>query len=190
MMTLSGFLRVSGLSAIAGGLLFLSIPIWFLFISETVGYYVDYLGTFLILLGLFGFYLYQIKTTGKLGFISFMIAFLGTVLWSGYKWLSTFVLPDLQVYAPELLDNVPPTVDLGMVISLYLFIFGWLLFAIVTAWKGMLPTWGAIILAIGLVSDFLPYLGYIAQPLVGIGIAWLGYVLWKKNKDTDLKSVT
>lgn len=186
MMTFSGFLRVSGLSAIAGGLLYLSIPIWFLFISESIGYYVDYLGTFLILWGLFGFYLYQIKATGKLGFFSFTIAFLGTVLWSGYKWLATFVIPDLLVYAPELLDNMPPTVGLGMFISLILFISGWFLFAIVTAWKGMLPRWGAIILAIGLVSDFLPYLGYIAQPLAGIGIAWLGYVLWKENKETDL----
>ena len=185
-MSLSDFLRASGLSAMIGGLLFITIPIWFLGVSEKIGTYVDHFGTILISWGLFGLYLSQMKTTGRLGFISFVIAFFGTSLWIGFKWMSTFVMPDIAIISPDLLNSGPPeNIARGLMISLPFFLIGWILLAAVTAWKAVLPRWGAILVIFGLVSDVIPYLGYIAQPVAGIGIVWLGWALWNGKKEAE-----
>lgn len=185
-MTLSSFLRVSGLCAMIGGLLFLSTPIWVLGFPDTmINAYVDHLGTILILLGLVGCYLSQIKSTGKFGLISFLIAFLGTSMWIGFKWASSFIVPVLKDVAPQMIDEMPATIMIGMMISLYTFLIGWILFSIVTARKAVLPRWGAILIIIGLISDVIPYGYYVAQPLAGLGIAWLGYALWQGRKENE-----
>lgn len=184
---MSTFLRVSGLCSLIGGLLFLSTPIWFLgFPDSQIGSYVDHLGTILILWGLVGFYLSQMKTTGKLGFISFALAFLGTSLWVGFKWVHTFVEPALMELAPQIMEGEPPgSILMGINISLLAFFLGWIFFASVTAWKAVLPRWGAIIIIIGLLADFIPFGYYVAQPLAGLGMAWLGYALWKGKKEEN-----
>jgi hypothetical protein len=185
-MSLSTFLRVSGLSALIGGLLFLSTPIWFYgFPNTMIGTYADHLGTILVLWGLFGFYLSQSKRTGNLGFISFVIAFLGTAMWIGFKWAHSFVEPGLEEAAPQILDNAPASLILGINLSLFTFFIGWILFSIVTAWKAVLPRWGAILILIGLLADFIPFGYFVAQPLAGIGIAWLGYAVWQGSKEEE-----
>ena len=185
-MTLSTFLRASGWSAFVGGILFLIIPILFIYVSETIGAVADLIGSILVLWGLIGFYLAQMRATTVFGFISFIIAFWGTSLLVGMKWMGTFVIPDIVELAPELLDQIPPTVEVGLDLSFYLFFFGWALFIIVTAWTAILPRWGAIILLLGLVSEFIPitFFEYISQPLSGLGIAWLGYGLLTGKRET------
>ena len=58
-----------------------------------------------------------------------------------------FVVPVLQDRAPELVNGDPPGLaNVGLQISLFTFFIGLLLFGIMTAIKGILPRWAAILL--------------------------------------------
>lgn len=185
-MPMSSLLRVCGIFSVFGGLLFLAMPVWYN-VSSVVGAFADLVGMIFMLFGIIGIYLRQIKVTGLVGLITFIIALIGTVLWTSFKWVSAFVVPILEKKAPEILNTPPEILEIGMGISLFSFFIGWFLFALVTAWKGILPRWGAILLILAMIADFIPYGYFVAQPLAGLGFIWLGYFLWK-GKYEEVKS--
>lgn len=177
-MSLSSLLRVCGILSVIGGLLFLAMPVWYN-VSSEVGAFVDLVGLVLLLFGIIGIYLRQIKESGLVGLITFIFALIGTVLWTSFKWASAFVVPVLEKQAPEIINTPADLLEIGMGISLFSFFIGWFLFALATAWKGVLPRWGAILLILAMITEFIPYGYYVAQPLAGLGFIWLGYFLWK-----------
>lgn len=180
-MSLSSFQRACGLFSMIGGLLFLILPVFYE-VFPGVGASLDLIGMVFLLFGIIGIYLFQINAVGVFGFITFIFALVGTALWTAYKWAAVFVVPVLEEHAPELLQDPPPELlSIGLSISLYTFFIGWFLFSLVTAWKAELPRWGAILLVLATIVDFIPYGYYASQPLAGIGFLWLGYTIWKKK---------
>ena len=128
----------------------------------------------LLPLGLVGMYARQLETSGLLGLVAFILAFIGTVLVAGFFWTSAFIAPLLAVEAPELLMvRVLP----GFFRSFIVFGFGWLLFGIATLRAGIYPRAAAVLLIFGAVLVVIPW------PLTSIvldaAVVWMGYVLFK-----------
>lgn len=180
-MNVSSFIRFAGLCSIIAGILFVSLSIWYNISMDAFGSYVDLIGMLFLSVGLVGLYLRQVNAFGILGFFVFLLAFFGSIMWTGHSWVVSFLVPSLEKSAPALLDNPPAGLMTGISLSLYPFFIGMLLFGILTAVKGVLPRWPAILLILVPILDFIPYGQIVAQPLAGIAFIWLGYALWKAN---------
>jgi hypothetical protein len=179
---MTSFLRFTGVCSIIAGVLFLSLAIWYNTSLGEFGSFVNLIGMAFLLLGLVGIYLRQINAVGILGFIIFIVSFIGAVLWAGFGWVGAFVVPVLEDVAPEILNDSPPAlINTGITVSMIFFFVGLLLFGLVTAWKGILPRVPALIFVIVPILDFIPVGSYIAQPLAGVALIWIGYSIWKGN---------
>lgn len=138
-------------------------------------------------LGLFGIYLRQREAVGIVGFIVFVLSVIGTVMWAGFGWAGAFVVPVLEDLAPEILSDSPPgLINVGLMVSLVSFFIPILLLGLVTAWKGILPRGAGILLVIVPILDFIPYGSYVAQPLAGVSLLWLGYAIWKGEYQEEI----
>ncbi len=184
-MSPSNLVRWSGLAALAGGVLLvvgdllgLTLGGDFAETAATGTFVVQQLmflfATVLVLLGLFGLYTSQSEAAGVLGVVGFLLAFLGTALLAGFSWAQAFVVPFIATQSPALLETEP----LGSILSFLTFTAGWLVFGIATLRAGVYPRAAAIVLIIGAV---LPFIGFILPAsafIFGIGVAWLGFVLF------------
>ena len=132
------------------------------------------LGSVLILFGLFGLYASQSEATGTLGLVGFLIAFLGTALAAGAGWDQAFIAPRIAELEPGLL-GMP---NLAFPLSFAIFAVGWLLFGIATLRAGVYPRVAAILLIVGAVLTFVSFLFPASGLVLGIGVAWLGFVLF------------
>ena len=181
----SNLIRGAGLAAIVGGVLFVLGDLLGLFtfgdeFAETAAtgtFFVKQLlylfGTVLILFGLFGLYARQSEATGTLGFVGFLIAFLGTALAAGAGWAQAFIAPRIAELAPDLLEAP----NFAFPLSFVAFAVGWLLFGIATLRAGVYPRVAAILLIVGAVLTFVSFLFPASGLVLGIGVAWLGYAL-------------
>jgi hypothetical protein len=185
-MSSSNLMRLGGLAALAGGALFLVAELLGLptlnveTFSETattasfaIQQLLFLLGVVFVLLGLLRLYVRQSEAAGALGFIGFLVAFLGTVLIGGFIWASAFIAPDLAVVAPQFLDGGPPS---GFFLSFITFSLGWLLFAIGTLRARVFPRAAAILLIVGAVFVFLPLA--FTTVVFAVAVAWLGFALF------------
>lgn len=182
----SNLIRWSGLAALAGGALFVIGDLLGLAsISEesfaktaATGTFIlqqlmFLLGMVLILFGLFGLYASQSEAAGTLGLVGFLVAFLGTALAAGASWAQTFIAPLLATEAPEFLETEP----FGFVLSFTIFALGWLLFGVATLRARVYPRWAAVLLIVGAVITFFPFLPTPAVVL-GVAVACLGFLLF------------
>jgi hypothetical protein len=154
----------------------------------------------LILLGLPALYAHQARQAGSLGAIAFVVVFIGMALVAGNAYFGVFIqasLFDLIILAEEAGVNVqePVAAGIGFMTTLLLYTLGWLLFGLSSLRARVLPRWAAVVVLVGLVSGFL-FLAtsfvLLAFPVTEIGIAWLGYALWRKRGDVlaQVKPVT
>jgi hypothetical protein len=141
-MSSSGLARWGGLAAMVAGVLLLvaellellpafddypfsELALTGLFTFQVALYL---LGLILLSVGLVGLYAHQSGRVGLLGLVGFLIAFVGTVFFTGFFWANLFVAPALAVGAPEFLDQggrFP-----GFRLSLLIYAVGWLLFGL------------------------------------------------------------
>lgn len=198
--------RWAGLSTILAGALFIFIQIihpqdelqavsssmWAIVHSLTVAMAV------FGMLGITGVYAKQVKASGWLGLIGFIMLYLWLALTMNFTFIEAFILPPLVTQAPlyveGILDFGNSQVSLGALetirpLSGPLYIFGGLIFGFATIRAGILPRWGAILLAIGTTSALLvPLLphgwGRITVAPIGLGLIWLGYALWSERVAT------
>lgn len=132
-------------------------------------------------LGLVGLYTRQAEQAGTLGLISFLVAFIGTVMLAGVQWSAAFIGPWLAGVAPELLDSEPSAVLIaGIMLSFVLLALGWLLFGLASLRARVLPRGAAVLLMVGAALMFvLLLLELPGSTLVfGVALAWMGYALW------------
>lgn len=181
-MTSSNLTRWGGLAALVAGVLFVIVDLLTLLIlfEDPGAGVVSYGSLFrsaiapvagaLLLLGLVGLYVYQSEATGVPGLISFLAAFLGTVL--------------VQSFPPALL----------------LASLGWALFGVSCLRAGLYPRVAAVLLVVGALGTgtvraivsagpgiALAYMG--ADIILNVGIAWLGLALFTRRDEEARRAV-
>jgi len=139
-------------------------------------------GLILLAVGLAGLYAHQAETAGPLGLVGFVVAFAGTVFFTGFFWANIFVAPALAHGAPEFLDQggrFP-----GFRLSLLIYAVGWLLFGLASLKARVHPRAPVILLIVGAALDLF------GAPLSGLAIdaafVWLGFSLFSgKSSSTQ-----
>ena len=202
-MSLPNLIRLSGLAAVLGSVLFLVAEL-LSFATETedfrrgewatttpylVTWSLFLLGGVLLLIGLVGLYVRQSEAAGIYGLLGFVAAFLVTALAVGAIWSQLFSVPDLEV---ELSMANPAGVPRGadQLVGAYwfttsfmvLFPLGWVLFGATTLRARVYPRAVAILLVVG------AFLANLPVPLSGIvldvAVAWLGFILFTGRGET------
>jgi hypothetical protein len=84
------------------------------------------------------------------------IAVLGTVLVAGGGWAALFVLPGLAAEAPEVLESGLSSVIVGYIASYVVFTIGWVWTGIALLRSRLVPTWLAVLVAVGGALAFVP----------------------------------
>ncbi|KKN44895.1 hypothetical protein LCGC14_0688450 [marine sediment metagenome] len=162
-------------------------PEWFLVNGLGV------IGFILALIGILGIFFKQFGDLTELGMISFLITFVGQVLYNAGIFYETFIWPVLakQPNIPNLIDlsNGPiygnPVFFMMLILAGSIYAIGFLIFGYSTYKAKSFPKWAILLLVIGVVSfipGFFPY----AVRTVGIiayagGLIWVGYVLFKQE---------
>ncbi len=131
-------------------------------------------GLILLAVGLVGLYAHQAETAGPLGLVGFLVAFAGTVVFTGFFWANIFVAPALAVGVPDFLDQggrFP-----GFRLSLIIYAVGWLLFGLASLKVRVYPLAPVVAVIIGAVVDLFgaPLSGVVRYP----AIVWLGLRLF------------
>ncbi len=207
--------RGAGLSAVVAGLLFIVIqlvhPHEDVAAVTTTAWIVVSLLTMtmavLLLIGLTGMYLRQVKETGLPGLVGFLLFGSTFVLTIAVTFVEVFVLPRLADQAPQYVDDFLATFTGGAVVgdvgSLPLaslvaavgYLFGGLLFGLVLYRARVLARWASLLLAVGAVATLLvPVLPHALDRLlafpVGLALAGLGYSLWREQGRTARQSTS
>lgn len=178
-MTSSNLIRWGGIAALVAGVLFVIVDIVgllvFGFDQGLGGVVIPYTLFFrstsapvagaLMLLGLVGLYARQSEVTGIPGLISFLMAFLGTVLAQSFVWANLLANLGLALFGVSCLRaQVYPRV------AAILLILG----AVINGATGTLIS-GPI--------SFLAYVGTGADIIVNTAVAWLGFSLFFRKRE-------
>jgi len=154
------------------------------------------------LLGLPGLYSAQSERAGRLGLVSFLMLFFGTLFFAVSNNYG-FIAPVLAAQAPAMLDAIntyPPVVALNGLLAVGFFL-GFIFFGIATLRARVLPRQTGILMIIGsplnmvgavlglLVSEALWIVAILGALVLGLGLAWAGYWLWS-SKETSVLQTT
>jgi len=213
--TPTAIIRWAGLSAVIAGLCYIAVGLFhppnvIASVSTARWAIVHALATamgFFGLLGIAGLYARQVKESGWLGLIGFILFSLWLVVTTGFTFAEVFILPLLVSTAPAFaagflgsFSGPVSGINMGILPTLWtldgpLYIFAGLLFGIATLRAGILPRGAAGLLAIGTAlapaAALLPaqYQPLTAVP-VGLALAWLGYALWAERREQAPGMVT
>lgn len=207
--------RAAGLSAVAAGLLFCAVQINHPHLDATFVTTSEYalrqsakvLLATLALAGITGMYLRQVRQTGVLGLLGYLVFAAGFLIMLSTEVIGLTVLPALAHSAPGYVDDVLAVAtggtaagDIGMVATLSLlggitFIGGGLLFGIALLRANVLARWASALLAVGaLATAAIPLLPQINQRLfaipVGVALIGLGYSLWRARRAPAVRSMS
>jgi len=134
-------------------------------------------------LGLVGLFAAQKERAGILGLLGFAAAFVALALTATEVFFDAYIIPLLAANAPDLLAGQLSAGPVGLLFQLtsITFVAGFVLFGLATLSAGILPRWGALLLAVGspYVIGRLPDVVRIAAVAAfGLGLIWLGFALW------------
>lgn len=140
--------------------------------------------TLLTPLALVSLYFEQVEESAKLGFIGFVMAFFGSVLFACVQYDEAVLWPIFAAHAPGLLDPTGPMFGNSAFSMTYLlmgilYIMGVVLFGIASLKAGVLPRVAAILLIVGVPlfagGMFVPYiLRALGAGAAGLGLIWMG----------------
>jgi hypothetical protein len=202
--TSSTLTRAAGVAAAVGGLLFIGVQIGHPSLGANVATTTEYtvretvkiLMAVLSLIGITGMYLRQVKQTGVLGLLGYVLFGAGYLLLMSIQIIGVFVLPFLASSSPDYVNDVlvaavggTPPGDIGPLqilfkVSGFTFLAGGFLFGIALFRAGVLARWAAALLAVGAVATIatsvLPQVNprLFAIP-IGVAMVGLGYSLWR-----------
>jgi hypothetical protein len=145
----------------------------------------------LLPLALTGLYASEVEETGVLGFVGYVIAFLGLLLFAAFQFDLAFVWPALAVQAPELIDFSGPMFrdpPFSVVHSVMgpLHNLGFVIFGVATFRGRVFPRSCAVLFTIGMVLSA----GTLLPPLIiraigavpaAVALLWIGYTLWRRE---------
>ncbi len=125
------------------------------------------------LFALVGMYVRQLERSGIPGLVGFVVAMIGLALSLGQLYALTF--------------SPVGTGPLGRFFPLGYgpFLYGFIVFSLVTIWAGVLPRWAAVLLIVGAVMNVagigIVLIRLIGVVIFGLGAIWLGYALWSSR---------
>jgi len=205
--TASNVLRLAGLSALVAGICYVLVGVFHppnvaSSVTTTQWIVVHYIASamcFFGVLGMAGLYARQVKESGWLGLVGFVLLTLWFVLVMGFTFVEAFILPRVATAVPAfvagwmgMLVGPASKFDLGFMPTLWtlsgpIYILGGLLFGIATFRARILPRWAGILLAAGtLLAPLAAALPNGSQPKiaipVGLALAWLGYALMTERR--------
>jgi hypothetical protein len=155
------------------------------------------------LFGIAGLYARQVKETGWLGLVGYILLTIFYAVQMCYSFAETLILPLLTSLAPTFVESTLGMVSgagseihLGAFATVYslvsaLYLLGLLLFGIAIFRAGILSRWAAGLLALSgplaiIMVSLLPHqFERLAAMPMGIALAWLGYTLWSQRRVTD-----
>jgi hypothetical protein len=207
--------RAAGVAAVVGGLLYIGVQINhphldLAFISTTewkVRQTMKVLFAALSLAGITGMYLRQVKKTGVLGLIGYLVLATGFLLMFSTEVIGVVVVPSIAGTSPGYVTDVlavavpggHATGDLGLIQQLSQlagvgYLAGGLLFGIALFRARILARWAAALLAVGAVATLaiplLPQINFrlFAIP-TGVALIGLGYSLWREQRSPAARPV-
>jgi hypothetical protein len=119
------------------------------------------IGALLTLFGLTALYMRQRERSGLVGFVGFVLAFVGTAMFVGTGMITAFVWPVITDADPGFVDSDGPMFEDPLtqfaVQATYAFlIIGFLTLAFATYRAGMFARWAAVLLGVGIVLFGVP----------------------------------
>jgi hypothetical protein len=199
--------RAAGLSAVVAGLLFIAVQIKHpaldvTFVTTTewkVRQSMKVLMAVLSLVGITGMYLRQVKQTGVLGLLGYLVFSAGYLIMLSVEVIALCVLPAIADSSPRYVADVLAVAtggtasgDVGLVQTLSLlagfgYVAGGLAFGIALFRAGLLARWAAALLAAGTTASLaIPLLPQVNQRLfaipTGVAMVGLGYSLWREQR--------
>ena len=150
------------------------------------------------LVGITGIYLRQVRQTGVLGLLGYLVLAVGYLAILGNQVIAVFVLPDLAAIQPGYVDDVLAVATSGTPIGdvsqlqtlsnvLFAYIAGGIIFGIALFRADVLPRWAAALMAVGAVATVATFvLPELLQRLfaipAGVALIGLGYTLWREQR--------
>ena len=199
--------RGAGLAAVASGALFIAVQVRHPEITLdivtttqwTVRQGMKVAMATLALAGVAGMYLRQVRQTGLLGLVGYLLLSLGYLLMLCVEVIAMTVLPVVAQTSPGYVNGVvavatnsSTTTDLGLFVTLNLlvgvgYLLGGLLFGIALYRAGILARWASALLAVAAVATAaIPLLPMVNQRLfavpTGIAMIGLGWSLWREQR--------
>ena len=199
--------RAAGLSAVAGGLLFIAVQINHPLLDATFTTTTEYavretMKIFMALfslIGVTGIYLRQVRQVGALGLIGYVVLSVGYLAIFCNQIIGVFVLPTLAASQPGFVNDVlavatsrPPVGDIGPLQIFiqgggFAYIVGSIIFGIALFRAGILARWAAALLSVGGVAILATFvLPELIQRLfaipVSVALVGLGYSLWREQR--------
>ena len=148
------------------------------------------LGSLAGLIGLVGIYIKVTEETGSAGLFGFILAFLGTMLFTATLLWDTIIWPILARHDPTLLDFQGPIYTSKIFLPFFIFAgiiysLGYVILAIALAKSGVYPYWGCIMIAVGaplfglgsMFGKLQVYPRTIGITLLCIGLIWFGRIM-------------
>jgi len=209
-MSIQKFIRFGGKALLLAGILillwWLGLAIFFPLEGMETGYLnlvkdadwlwvniVGLIATMLLAVGFLGLYLKQAKKTGLLGFIGFLLAFFGSLLFMCIQYIETVLWPIFTEHAQELLEHegamfTDTVFTIFYLIMGYSLALGFIILGTATLRAKILSKWGALLMMIGGVV-FSLVISVIIVRTVGIvllaaGLVWLGWGIGKDDRET------
>jgi hypothetical protein len=202
----------AGLSAVVGGLLFIAVQINHPLLDATFTTTTEYavretMKIFMAvfsLIGITGIYLRQVRQTGVLGLIGYVVLGVGYLAIFGVQVVGVFVLPSLAASQPGFVNDVlavatsgTPISDIGPLQILiqgggFAYVAGGIIFGIALFRANILARWAAVLLSAGavaiLATSQLPELTQrlFAIP-VSVALIGLGFSLWREQRTQNTR---
>ena len=214
--TTTTLIRAAGVAAVVGGLLYIGVQINhphldLAFISTTewkVRQTMKMLFAALSLAGITGMYLRQVKRSGVLGLIGYLVLATGFLVMFSTEAIGAVVIPSIASTSPGYVTDVlavavpggHATGDLGLIEQLSMlqgvtYLAGGLLFGIALFRARILARWAAALLAVGAVATLaiplVPQVNFrlFAIP-TGVALVGLGYSLWREQRTPTARPLT
>jgi hypothetical protein len=206
--------RAAGLSAVAAGLLFIAVQIKHPHLDATFATTTEYavretmkvLFAALSLIGITGMYLRQVRQTGVLGLIGYVLFGVGYLAILSTQVVGVVVLPTLVASEPGYVNDVlavatggTATGDIGLmqafqVVGGITFLLGGFLFGIALFRANVLARWAAALLAGGAVvtiaRSVVPQVNprLFAIP-ISVALIGLGVSLWREQRSPAVSTL-
>ena len=204
--TTTKLMRAAGLAAVAGGLLYIAVQFRHPHLDAAFATTTEFAVretikitmTVLSLVGITGIYLRQVKQTGVLGLIGYVLLGLGYLVIMTVQVIGLFVLPSLAASQPGYVNDVfavvisgTPIGDIGRIDMLIqggiTYIVGGVIFGIALFRANILPRWAAALLSVGALAT--PVTSLVAETTqrlfvlpVAVALIGLGYSLWRDQR--------